>query len=114
MVLREILRRPMGKLPVRGVLVIDVEPTPIEAATVEPIHWRVGCLQKAAEAVVVVPRGGLILCVVERLAPTNHFIAVPHEVLRQRHSQRHSVAPDVAVAVTAGRGGAHAGHHARP
>ena len=82
-------------------------------AAVQLVHRRVRRPEEAAEAVVVVPRRGLVLGVVEGLAPADHFIAVQHEVLRQRHGQRHGVAPDVAVRVAAGGRRPHAGHQAR-
>ena len=111
---RQVLGRPVGELGVGRLFVVDVERAPVEAAAVELVQGVAGGPQKAAEAVVVVPRGGFVLALVKRLAAADRFVAVLHEVLRQGDGQWHGVAPDVPVVVAAGGGGAPAGHQTRP
>ena len=111
---RQVLGRPVRELGVGRLFVVDVERAPVEAAAVELVHGVAGGPKEAAEAVVVVPRRGLVLALVKRLAAADRLIAVLHEVLRQGDGPRHGVAPDVAVAVAAGGGGTLAGHQTRP
>jgi hypothetical protein len=104
---------PAGEAGVGGVLVLNIEGAPIEVACAgDLIDGSFGGVEEAVEVVVGLPGGGLILAAVEDFAAAEDGVAAAHEVLREGDGVGGAVAPDVAVGVDAGGGGAEAGHEA--